>query len=234
MCTAGIRERTGGGLAAWLLAFSVAQAAEVVGVVLPSPEGGFQPGAAGISVSLQPLEGQALPRQAPAQRHRVLVRDGGFQPPFITLRTGDTLHFINQDEAHHELFALSSTQPIELALNKQSSGAAAEAEVRLVSEGVWHLFCRIHGRSYARVDAVATPLQRMVAPGETFRFEGLEPGQWQLRVAAPGAGTRVLRAAAMTSPPPLRIELAGRGDAQPTPRPGTSVTDRVEALFPRD
>ena len=238
MCTTGIRERTGGGLAALLLAASVVQGAEIVGVVQPRHSGPSQEPAAGmeldVSVSLQPLEGQPMPPQGAAQRHRILIRDGRLQPAFLTLRTGDTLELANQDEVHHELFALSPSQPLELTLDKASSGAAAQAEVRLVSEGVWHLFCRIHSRSYARVDAVATSLFQMVAPGETFRFEDLKPGPWQLRVAAPGAETRLIKAAAMTAPPPLRIELARRTGAVPTQRQAEPPAGSIEALFPRD
>lgn len=238
MCTTGIRERAGGGLAAWLLAASVVQGAEIVGVVQPRHTGPVQEAPAGIeqdiSVSLQPLEGQPMPPQGAAQRHRILIRDGRLQPAFITLRTGDTLELVNQDEVHHELFALSPSQPLELSLDKAGSGAAARAEVRLVSEGVWHLFCRIHSRSYARVDAVATPLFQMVAPGETFRFEDLLPGSWQLRVATPGAETRLLKAAAITAPPPLRIELVGQAGTAPAQGQAAPPLGGIEALFPRD
>lgn len=238
MCTTGIRERAGGGLAAWLLAATVVQGAEIVGVVQPRQPGPAQEASAGmeqdISVSLQPLEGQPLPPQGAAQRHRIRIRDGRLQPAFITLRTGDTLELVNQDEVHHELFALSPSQPLELSLDKASSGAAAQAEVRLVSEGVWHLFCRIHSRSYARVDAVATPLFQMVESGETFRFEGLLPGSWQLRVAAAGAETRLIKAAAITAPPPLRIELARQAGTAPAPGQAAPPAGSIEALFPRD
>lgn len=238
MCTRGIRGLRGGWLAGLLLVTTGVPAAEVVGEVQLRRTGLFQEPvghpAGGISVSLQPLEGQPLPAGRAARSHRVLVRDGQLRPAFLTVQAGDTLHFVNQDEVYHELFALSPSQPIELSLDKRGAGAAAEAEVRLASEGVWHLFCRIHGRGFARVDAVATPLIRTVAPGETFRFEGLVAGQWQMRVAAPGAETRMLMTVAMTAPPTLRVELATRAGGVDTRRGGLPVQGRVEALFPRD
>jgi plastocyanin len=238
MCTTGIRRLGSGWLAVLLLVVAAGEAAEVIGEVQLRQTGLFQNLATrptgGISVSLQPLEGQPLPRATSGQHHRLLVREGQLQPAYLTVQAGDTLHFINQDEVHHELFALSSSQPIELALDKRSAGVTAQAEVQLASEGVWHLFCRIHSSSYARVDAVATPLIRMVEPGETFRFEGLATGHWQLRVASPGAETRLLKAAAMTAPPPLRIELTTRGGGAPASRQELPSEGRIEALFPRN
>lgn len=240
MCTAGIRELAWGCLAGMLLAASAGHAAELVGVVHLRQTGLFQDSAAapvptgGISVSLQPLEGQPLPPRGSTQRHRLLLKDGQMRPAFITLQVGDSLQILNQDEVHHEIFALSATQPIEAALDKHSTGAAAQAEFRLASEGVWHLFCRIHSRSFARVDAVTTPLLRMVEPGAIFRFEGLAAGQWQLRVAALGAETRLLKTVAVTEPPPLRIELDTRGGGVAGQRQAAPVEGRIDALFPRD
>ena len=232
MCTTGIRERVVAVLAGWLLALAMAQAAEVVGVV-QLREVQLQE-APLINVSLLPLEGQPLPPRPDAQPHRLLVRDGRLQPSFLTLQVGDRLEIHNQDEVLHELFALSPTQPIEVSLDKHGSGAAARAEVRFVSEGVWYIFCRIHSRSHARVDVVPTHLHQMVTAGETFRFENLATGQWQLRVAAPGAETRVLRAAAVTAPPPLRIELTARAGGQVRAGPDRAMDRRIDALFPRE
>lgn len=221
-----------------LLATTSVPAAEVVGEVQLRQTGLFQQPVArpagGISVSLQPLDGQPLPARTAARSHRLLVQDGQIRPAFLTVQVGDTLQFINQDEVYHELFALSPSQPIELALDKRGAGASAQAEIRLASEGVWHLFCRIHSRSFARVDAVATPLIRMVEPGETFRFEGLGAGQWQLRVAAPGTETRVLKTVAMTAPPALRIDLSTKAGGADARREGLPVQGRVEALFPKE
>jgi plastocyanin len=221
-----------------LLAATGVRAAEVVGEVQLRQSGLFQtpasPVPAPIGVSLQPLDGQPLPARRAGQTHRLLVRDSTLQPAFLTIQAGDSLHFINQDEVYHELFALSPSQPIELSLDKQSAGAGAQAEVRLASEGVWHLFCRIHSSSYARVDVVATPLIRMVDPGETFRFEGLVAGQWQLRVASPGAETLLLKTVAMTAPPALRIELPAKAGGAGSGKQDLSDQGRIEALFPRD
>lgn len=238
MCTTGIRDLATGCLAGLLLAMPGVQATEVVGEVQLrqtglSREPAGQP-AGGISVSLQPMDGQPLPVVHSARSHRLLVQDNEVQPAYLTIQVGDTLNFINQDEVYHELFALSPTQPIELPLDKHSAGAKARAEVRLVTEGVWHLFCRIHSRSYARIDVVATPLIRTVASGETFRFDQLAAGQWQLRVAALGAETRLLNTMAMTAPPVLRIDLSTRAGGIDARRLGQPAQGRIEALFPRD
>lgn len=227
-----------GWIAGMLVICASAQAAEVVGEVQLRHTGLFHAQGAKpmgeISVSLTPLEGRSRVHARAAEVHRMVLRDKGAHPAFLTIQRGDRVRFINQDPVYHEIFALSPVQPIELRLDKAGEGEGQDAEVELNTEGSWHLFCRIHSRMYARVDVVNTPLIQRVGIGETFRFERLQPGEWQLRVAALGAETRTLKAVALTSPPPLRIDLSTKGGGVDAGGSGMPVQGKVEDLFPRE
>lgn len=182
-----------------------------------------------VSVALFPAEGQAVPRAAPVQQELTLSGNG-IQPLYLAVPRGSSLHFRGLDDVHHELFTHSRTQPLSVLLDPAATGR--EARVALETPGDLHWFCRIHAKSYARVDVVDTPLVRMLHAGESFEFRDLPPGKWRLRVAAPGAETRIVEAVALTAPPPLQIPLTVKGIA---PEPGGTMATpsvAIEQLFP--
>lgn len=180
-----------------------------------------------VSVALFPAEGQALPPRQ-LQRAWVEVSGEGIKPLYLALPLGSHVSFRNLDDVHHELFTHSRAQSLILRL--EPSGLGREASMVLDTAGDLHWFCRIHARSYARIDVVDTSLVRMLHAGESFEFRDLPPGKWQLRVAAPGAETRIIEAEALTAPPPLRIPLAVKGiasEARSAPQPVA-----IEHLYP--
>lgn len=180
-----------------------------------------------VSVALYPAEGQAIPQWQP-QRQTLEVSGEGIKPLYLALPRGSQVQFRNLDDVHHELFTHSRAQPMSLRLDRSSSGR--EAALVLQAAGDLHWFCRIHARSYARIDVVDTPLVRMLHAGESFEFRDLPPGKWRLRVAAPGAETRILEAEALTAPPPLRIPLAVKGIASEAHSAPPPVA--IEQLYP--
>ena len=180
-----------------------------------------------VSVALFPAEGQALPHRQ-SQQQTMEVSGEGIKPLYLALPRGSRVRFRNLDDVHHELFTHSHAQPLSLRLDR--SGTGREAVVPLDAAGDLHWFCRIHARSYARIDVVDTPLVRMLHAGESFEFRDLPAGKWRLRVAAPGAETQIIEAEALTAPPPLRIPLAVKGiatEARAAPQPMA-----VEQLYP--
>lgn len=180
-----------------------------------------------VSVALFPAEGQALPR-ATAQRQEMTVSGSRIQPLYVALPRGSRLHFRSEDGVHHELFTHSHTQSLGVRLDR--TGLGSESDVALERAGDLHWFCRIHAKSYARIDVVDTPLVRMLHAGESFEFRDLPSGKWRLRVAAPGAETRIVEALALTAPPPLQIPLAVKGLAQEARVSVQPVA--IEQLFP--
>lgn len=215
-----------------LLAGMPLSAAEIRGSVTVQQDGLFSERrdalqAIPVSVALFPAEGQALP-PGPPQRQTLEVSGEGIKPLYLALPRGSQVRFRSLDDVYHELFTHSRAQPLSLRLDR--SGTGREAAVTLATAGDLHWFCRIHARSYARIDVVDTPLVRMLHAGESFEFRDLPPGRWRLRVAAPGAETRIIEAEALTAPPPLRIPLAVKGiatEARSVPPPVA-----VEQLYP--
>jgi len=200
-------------LALTVLSSGSALAAEIVGRVTVQHTGLFTQGKAmevpgGISVSITPLAGQAMPAPHP-RSHRVTIHNKSFTPVFMTVQRGDELQFISHDTVFHKLFSLSKVQPFTLDLGKvEDDGQAVTSDLfTLTQSGPWHVFCRIHSTMYFRVDVVETPYYTMIKDGGEFHFSGLAPGRWQLRVAAIGSEPLLLTAEAITAPPPMQVVL---------------------------
>ncbi|MFP5506481.1 MAG: carboxypeptidase regulatory-like domain-containing protein [Gammaproteobacteria bacterium] len=195
------------------LASLAAGAAEIRGTV--SVQQGDRFGAAGgalealpVSVALYPAEGQPLPAGGRASLHELNVAGNRIQPLYLAVRRGDRVRFRSHDGIFHELFSHSRAQPFEVRLDRSGAGGSV---LTLAEASELHWFCRIHAKSYARIDVLDTPLVSMLPADGRFEFRDLAPGMWRLRIAAPGAETRILEATAMTAPPPLQVELAVKG-----------------------
>lgn len=186
------------------------QAAEIRGRVAVRYAGLFQPDAAvsdiPVSVALLPSGDRSVePRRAKVVQVEII--DNRITPPFLSLQSGDTVEFVNRDGVFHQLFSVSPERPFDVTLSKVDGAAPAKASIQFERPGTLHVFCRIHNRSYARIDVLDTPYQEMVQSGEGFRFSDIPAGRWMLRLASPGAETRLVEVDALTSPPSLSLEL---------------------------
>lgn len=191
----------------------VAPAAEVRGTVNIVYQGLFHtdastPGYA-VSVALLPAQGQRVKRQRATTR-RIDISENRMRPSFITVQLGAKVEFVNLDNVFHQLFSLSSPNPVSARIGKAGS-KQNRLSIKLTETGVTHFFCRIHNKSYARIDVVDTPYLQEVKTGKTFHFSALSPGKWDLRLAAPAAETQLIPVTAVTTPPPLHLTLASRG-----------------------
>lgn len=221
---------------AWtlLVAGLPASAAEVRGVVSVQQTGLFDDHgevlkAVPVSVALFPAEGQAVPRRGGAD-HTLAVAGSRILPVYLAIPRGDRVRFENQDNVYHELFTHSRAHALELRLDRSGSGRAATLPLNEAVDLHW--FCRIHAKSYARIDVLDTPLVRMLNAGDSFEFRDLAPGKWRVRVAAPGAETQIVEALALTAPPPLRIQLAVKGFNPEAPGAASAPAVAIEQLFP--
>ena len=213
---------------------AAARAAEVRGVVTVQQTGIFNDRVESIkslpvSVALYPAEGQTLARPA-AVEHVITVAGNRIAPLYLALSRGDRLRFENQDDVYHQLFTHSNKHPIQLRLEPNDLGRTAEIVLNEVVDLHW--FCHIHAKSYARIDVLDTSLVRMVTPGDIFEFRDLPVGKWRLRVAAPGAETRIVEAQALTAPPPLQIRLDVKGFNQSGRGAMPVQAVAIEQLFP--
>lgn len=200
-------------LAGALVSLSAVRAAEVRGTVTVEYQGMFVPDSSTpvypVSVALLPARGQRMVHRRP-RVERVEIVDNRMHPAFFTVKKGDRVKFINRDEVFHELFTLSPGEPVSLQLGKVSSRTAQQS-LLLDHVGTTHFFCRIHSKSYARIEVVDTPYLQMVKPGHQFHFTGLAAGEWILRLASADGETRRQTVTAMTSPIPLRLTVVSRG-----------------------
>lgn len=174
-----------------------------------------------VSVALLPAQGQRMKRQLPVA-HRIDISQNRMQPAFITVQLGAKIEFVNLDNVYHQVFSLSSSNPVSAQIGKADS-KQNRLSVILTETGITHFFCRIHSKSYARIDVVNTPYLQMVSAGKTFHFSDLAPGRWNLRLAAPAAETQLIPVTAVTTPPPLNLTLASRGG-------GSSSADNLNLL----
>lgn len=190
-----------------------AAAAEIRGEVLIEGGGRFggapDPASVVVSVAAFPLEGQTLPR-VPARRLEAVIRHGRFRPLYQVLRPGDVLTVRNGDRVYHEIFSFSTVRPFRRRLSPRGGGTD-RTRLRFEEPGTWHVFCRIHGTVYLRLDVVDTPHLAVLRGGGRFHLRGLAPGRWRLRVAAVGADDLFVETSAVTRPPPLRVVLRVRG-----------------------
>lgn len=212
--------------------FGEANAAEVRGTVTMEYQGMFS---ADSSVPPQPISVALLPGQdqhVSARRprlHQAEVVGNRIAPAFFTARKGDSIRFKNLDDVYHEIFFLSPGEPWSARLDRAGSRSATSPELSLDKTGTRHFFCRIHSKSYARVDIVDTPYLVTVQSGRPFQFVGLPGGRWKLRVATPAAETRWIQVNAITAPPPLDVRLVSRAGGQA--RGQMSAQAGVEQLY---
>jgi plastocyanin len=189
-------------------------AAEVRGTVNVDYQGMFRRGDVSstqpVAVALLPAAGQRAARRSPYGR-TVEIIGNRMQPAFLTVQQGDSVEFINRDDVYHELFSLSSGKPVKMRLGKAGDHSDDRTSIELDQRGTIHFFCRIHNKSYARIDIVETPYIQMVEPGGKFAFTGLRPGHYRLRLAAPAAETAWFEVSAVTASPPLRLSLISHG-----------------------
>jgi plastocyanin len=200
-------------LAVFCACIQTVECAEVRGTVVVEYQGMFDPDSSTqtypVSVALLPGKGQRMANRRP-RVERVEVIENRMRPAFMTVQKGDRIKFINRDDVFHELFSLSPGEPVSLRLGKVSDQSSQQSLV-LKQPGTTHFFCRIHSKSYARIEVVDTPYLQMVQPGHQFQFVGLAPGEWKLRLASAAGETRWIPVTAMTSPVPLNLTVLSRG-----------------------
>jgi plastocyanin len=202
---------------------------EHIGLFGQAPE---TPESGPLSVAIFPLDG-ATPASGESKTHRVEIRDNQITPNYLAITRGDRVRFENHDDVHHELFSVSAENPFVLRLGKRGHAEVGSGAVQSEGSATWHVFCRIHARTYARIDVLDTPYIKMLTAGAPFAFHKLTPGRWRVRIATPGAETRTLEILARPAAPALKETLTVRVGA-----PGRQDTSArrigIADLFPSE
>ncbi|WP_157745235.1 MULTISPECIES: hypothetical protein [Thiohalobacter] len=164
-------------------------------------------------------------------RHELRVDADRIRPDFLQVRPGEPIRLASLDAVEHQLFALVPGSHSEVEVRLHPGSGADEPSISFREPGTRHLFCRLHRRSYARIDVVDAPRLAIVEAGERFEFRDLEAGRWRLRVAAIGAETLEQDTMAMTAPPPLELRLPVKSGVQPEHNSAAGVVT-VDQLYP--
>ena len=184
-----------------------------------------------IGLALWPAEPGLTPAAPTPVRHRLRVDGSRIRPDYLLVRPGEEVRLVNLDPVEHQLFALVPGAQSEVDVRLRPGRGSDVSSISFTTPGTRHLFCRLHRRSYARIDVVDAPHLRRIGPGEQFEFRNLEAGRWRLRVAGIGAETLEQETVAVTAPPPLQLRLPVRSGMQPTQGAAVEMVT-IDQLFP--
>jgi plastocyanin len=96
-----------------------------------------------------------------------------FVPGFLIVPVGTTITFPNDDAFYHSVYSDSPGNAFDLGLYDTGPGKS----VRFTTPGVVDIHCHVHGSMHAVVLVVDGPYAQTLAPGATYRIEGLTPGR---------------------------------------------------------
>lgn len=165
----------------WLICFSSLAACPVWGAAvsgqleLRKTKSGSRDNS-GIAVWLQPAV-KAL-RTGVGARATMLQKGKRFVPHVLTVQTGTSVDFPNQDPVFHNAFSNFSGQVFDIGLYRPG----ANRSVVFSRPGVVRVFCNIHAAMSAVIVVVDTPYFATTAPDGSFRIANVPAGEYTLRV----------------------------------------------------
>jgi plastocyanin len=112
------------------------------------------------------------------QSVRILQKQKQFVPHIVAIPVGSTVHFPNLDPIFHNAFSNFSGQPFDVGLYPPGTSQS----VRFAREGAVRVFCNIHSAMSAVIVVVPTSYIAISAKTGQFSIDGVEPGQYRLRV----------------------------------------------------
>ena len=142
----------------------------------------------GVVVWIEPVGG---PQTAVgARRVKVVQRAKRFVPHITAIPVGATVDFPNLDPIFHNAFSNFAGQPFDVGLYAPGTSQ----KVHFVREGVVRVFCNIHPTMSAVIVVAPTPYIAISAKGGEFSIQGVEPGEYRMRVFHERASEQTLRA----------------------------------------
>ena len=168
------------------------------------------PGAGASSAQLQSvpavvwLEGE-LPATSRPDTVTIGQRDKLFVPGGLAIAAGTVVRFPNDDPFYHNVFSYSGPR---FDLGRYAPGTTRE--VTLDEAGVVEVYCEIHEFMRAVVVVTDHGFGAVAAPDGTFRFAGVPPGRYTLKVYHPDHGTTELPVT-IAAGDTARVLIAGGG-----------------------
>jgi plastocyanin len=170
----------------------------------------------------------SAPAPAPAKPLAIDVATEGkqFVPRVAVLPVGSVVSFPNHDPFNHNVFSLSEEKTFDLGLY----GRGSAKSVTFDRPGIIRVYCNVHAVMRAFIIVAASPYFAQPGSDGTFRFDGVPPGDYVLRVwherTRDWSQPVKVTAGAMA---PLTITLDARGYkyVQHTDKEGKSYYERT-------
>ena len=137
------------------------------------------------------LERVGAPQPAASVRTvKIVQKSKRFVPHVTAIPVGATVDFPNLDPIFHNAFSNFAGQPFDVGLYPPG----ASQKVHFMREGVVRVFCNIHPTMSAVIVVAPTPYIAISGKGGEFSIQGVEPGEYRLRVFHERASDQTLRA----------------------------------------
>jgi len=124
-----------------------------------------------------------------ARTVKIVQKQKRFQPHVVAVPVGSTVDFPNADLIFHNAFSNFAGQPFDVGLYPPGTSQ----KVRFVREGVVRVFCNIHPAMSAVIVVARTPYIAISTKEGHFSIDGVEPGEYRLRVFHERSSEQTLR-----------------------------------------
>ena len=125
------------------------------------------------------LERVGAPQPESAPRTAKIVQKGKrFVPHLVAVPVGSTVDFPNLDPIFHNAFSNFAGQPFDVGLYPPGTSQ----KIHFVRDGTVRVFCNIHPTMSAVIVVVRSPYIAISKKDGSFSIEGVEPGEYRLRV----------------------------------------------------
>jgi plastocyanin len=114
----------------------------------------------------------------PAREPQMRSDQKRFTPKVVAVRRNDAVNFPNVDPIYHNVFSVSGSNRFDLGLYR--SGASKKKD--FTASGLVRVYCNIHPQMVGFVMVVDSDFAAVTGPDGKFRFEGVPPGNWTLKV----------------------------------------------------
>ncbi|HTM52308.1 MAG TPA: hypothetical protein VL285_26610 [Bryobacteraceae bacterium] len=109
---------------------------------------------------------------------RIVQKQKRFIPHMVAIPVGSAVDFPNLDPIFHNAFSNFAGQPFDVGLYAPGTSQ----KVRFARDGVVRVFCNIHPTMSALIVVVRTPYIAISGKDGSFSIDGVEPGEYRLRV----------------------------------------------------
>jgi plastocyanin len=128
--------------------------------------------------------------EMPRRTVKIVQKQKRFVPHLVAVPVGSTVDFPNFDPIFHNAFSNFAGQPFDVGLYAPGTSQ----KVRFVRDGVVRVFCNIHPTMSAVIVVVRSPYIAISSKDGKFSVEGVEPGEYQMRVFHERASDQDLKA----------------------------------------